>query len=83
NDISGTGPGDKDPMFVNFPFATNALLDFTFNTAWDFHLKTGSPALTGAKTDVAPYFISTGVSVNGTVYKSPAASGFFGAFGAN
>jgi hypothetical protein len=83
NDISGTGPGDKDPMFVNFPFATNALLDFTFNTGWDFHLKAGSPALTGAKTDVVPYFISTGVTVNGTEYKSPAASGFFGAFGAN
>jgi hypothetical protein len=83
HDISGTGPGDKDPLFVNFPFATNGLLDFAFNTAWDFHLKAGSPALTGAKTDVAPYFINTGVTVNGTTYKSPAASAFFGAFGAN
>jgi hypothetical protein len=51
------------------------------NTGWDFHLQTGSPALTGAKTDVAPYFISTGVTVNGITYKSPAASAYFGAFG--
>ncbi|GAA4307272.1 Ig-like domain-containing protein [Compostibacter hankyongensis] len=83
HDISGTGPGDKDPMFVSFPFVTNGLLDFTFDTAWDFHLKAGSPALTGAKTDITPYFSSTGVTVNGTTYKSPAASAFFGAFGAN
>ena len=83
HDISGTGPNDKDPQFVSFPFATNALLDFAFNTTWDFHLKASSPALTGAKTDVAPYFMNTGVSVNGTTYKSPAASAFFGAFGTN
>lgn len=83
HDISGTGPGDKDPMFVNFPFTTNGLLEFAFNTSWDFHLRAGSPALTGAKTDIVPYFAGTGVTVNGTTYKSPAASAFFGAFGTN
>ncbi|MXV16560.1 Ig-like domain-containing protein [Hufsiella ginkgonis] len=83
HDISGTAAGDKDPLFVNFPFATNGLLDFAYTSTWNFHLKAGSPALTGAKTDVVPYFITTGVTVNGTTYKSPAASAFFGAFGTN
>jgi hypothetical protein len=83
HDISGATAGDKDPLFVNFPFATNGLLDFSYNTAWNFHLKAGSPALTGAKTDITPYFMASGITVNGTTFKSPAASAFFGAFGAN
>jgi hypothetical protein len=83
HDVAGSAAGDKDPMFVNFPFATNGLLDFAYNTAWNFRLKAGSPALTGAKTDVAPYFITNGVTINGATYKSPAASAYFGAFGTN
>ncbi|OJY86247.1 MAG: hypothetical protein BGP14_17150 [Sphingobacteriales bacterium 44-15] len=82
NDISGTAAGDKDPRFVNFPFSSNPLLDFAFDASWNFHLQAGSPALTGAKTDFTPYFSSTGVTVNGTTYKSPAPAAFFGAFGA-
>lgn len=81
HDISGTSAGDKDPKFVSFPFSTDPLLSYAYNTAWDFHLQTGSPALTGAKTDFTPYFSSTGVTVNGKAYKSPLPSAFFGAFG--
>ncbi|MFT3826775.1 MAG: Ig-like domain-containing protein [Chitinophagaceae bacterium] len=81
HDISGTAAGDKDPKFVNFPFSTDPLLSYAFSTAWDFHLQSGSPALTGAKTDFTPYFSSTGVTVNGKTYKSPLPSAFFGALG--
>ena len=81
HDKSGAEPGDMDPMFSNFPFNENPLLSYTFDESWDFHLQAGSPALTGAKTDVTPYFMSSGVTVNGVTYKSPAASEFFGAFG--
>jgi hypothetical protein len=81
HDVSGAAASDKDPKFTNFPFATDPLLSFAFDKAWDFHLSAGSPALTGAKTDFTPYFSSTGVSVNGKTYKSPAPSAYFGAFG--
>ncbi len=81
NDIAGTGVGDKDPKFENYPFTTDPLLSFAYNTAWDFHLKAGSPALTGGKTDFTPYFSTSGVSVKGQIYKSPAPSAFIGAFG--
>lgn len=81
HDISGTAVGDKDPKFVNFPFNTNPLLSFAFDASWNFHLQAGSPALTGAKTDFVPYFSSTGVTVNGTTYKSPLPAAYFGAFG--
>ncbi len=69
--------GDKDPMFVNFPFATNPLLDFAFDNSWNFHLKTGSRLLQELKQMSLLIFISTGVTVNGKTYKSPAPSAFF------
>lgn len=81
NDVQGTAAGDKDPKFVNYPFDTDPLLSFAFNTAWDFRLQAGSPALTGGKTDFTPYFVTTGVTVNGQAYKSAAPSAYFGAFG--
>lgn len=82
NDKRGGAPGENDPKFVNFPFNTNPLLAPTnFSTAWDFHLQAGSPALTGAKTDVKPYFADTGITVGGKEYKSPKAAAHFGAFG--
>lgn len=79
-DVSGTAVGDKDPKFVNFPFATEPLLGFTFNPAWDFRLQAGSPAATGGKTDFTPQFASNGITVNGKLYKSPQPSTFFGAY---
>ena len=81
NDIRGTAVSDKDPMFENFPFATNSPLASTYNNSWDFHLKTGSPALTGAYTGFTPYFSASGITINGKTYKSPAPAAYFGAFG--
>jgi len=81
NDIFGTAAGTKDPNFENFTFNTNPLLSYTFDFAWDFHLKAGSAALTGAKTNFTPYFSSTGITVNGKEYKSPLPAAYFGALG--
>ena len=89
HDIAGTLAGANDPKFVNYPLSnsgivnnvfSNGLLNYTFNTAWDFHLQAGSPALTGAKTNVVRNF-PTGLTIKGVTYTAPAASAFFGAFG--
>lgn len=82
HDLAGNAAGGNDPKFVNFPTATNPLLSYTYNTAWDFHLQADSPALRGAKTDFTPYFGATGLTVNGKVYKSPLPASYFGAYGA-
>lgn len=83
NDVKGNAVGDKNPLFVNFPFDANSLFNESFDAAWDFHLQAGSPALSGAKTDFTPYFASTGITVNGKVYKSSNPAAYFGAKGAN
>jgi len=89
HDVAGTTAKSNDPKFVNYPLDnsgivnnafSNGVLNYTFNTAWDFHLQTGSPALTGAKTDVVRNF-PNGITIKGVVYTAPAASAFFGAFG--
>ena len=83
NDKRGSAPGENDPMFVNFPFNTNPLLSpQSFSTDWDFHLQAGSPALSGAKTDVKPHFADKGIVVGGQEYKSPKSAAHFGALGA-
>jgi hypothetical protein len=81
HDKTGTGVGLNDPTFTNFPFLANGLLNYTFDTAWDFHLKSGSPAATGAFTGFTPYFASSGITINSITYKSPLPSAYFGAFG--
>ncbi len=82
NDKAGASAGVNDPKFVNFPFDTNPLLSYdNFSASWDFHLQTGSPALTGAKTDFSPYFASTGITIGGVTYKSPQPAAYFGAYG--
>lgn len=81
NDVRGASAGDKDPKFVNFPFNTNPLLSYTYDSSWDFYLQAGSPALTGGNTGFTTYFTSTGITVNGKEYKSPAPAVYFGAFG--
>lgn len=82
NDKVGASAGANDPKFVSFPFLTNPLLNYdNFSASWDFHLQAGSPALTGAKTDFSPYFATTGITVGGVTYKSPAPAAYFGAYG--
>ena len=80
HDIAGTIAGSNDPKFVSYLLSTDTY-NSTFNTAWDFHLQTGSPALTGAKTDFARNFSSAGIAINGVTYTSPGPQAFFGAFG--
>ena len=85
NSIYGTSAGDNDPKFVNFPFATNPVLDIHYNESWNLHLQAGSPALDASKvrTGFTPYFSNGGITVDGKNYKSPVPSNYFGAFGTN
>jgi len=85
NDVFSASAGDpaKDPKFVNFSLNSVALSSFTFDNAWDFRLQSGSPALTGAKTNFTPFFSTTGLTLNGKEYKSPAPASYFGAKGTN
>jgi len=84
---ASAGDVNKDPKFVNYAFNSVALNSFLFNDSWNFHLQAGSPALTGANASFtgsfAPYWSTTGITVNGTEYKTPAPSARFGAFGTN
>ncbi|NWJ52159.1 MAG: right-handed parallel beta-helix repeat-containing protein [Bacteroidetes bacterium] len=80
HDIAGTTAGANDPKFVNYPLSNDGM-NYAFDNSWDFHLQAGSPALTGAKTDVIRNFPS-GLTIGGITYTAPAASAFYGAFGA-
>ncbi|WP_165154287.1 hypothetical protein [Parabacteroides sp. ZJ-118] len=75
----------KDPLFVNFPVNEVGLTEYAYDEGWDFHVKSGSPALTGANSgteaNLAPFFSTGGLSVNGATYRSPAVIAQFGAFG--
>jgi uncharacterized protein YjdB len=89
NSLVSASAGDaaKDPEFVNYPFNSDPLTSYTYNSSWDFHVQSGSPALTGAyngsETKMAPLFSSTGLTINGTTYKTPVPANRFGAFGTN
>ena len=48
-----------------------------------YKLQSGSPALTGAKTNFTPFFSTTGLTLRGKEYKSPAPASYFGAKGTN
>jgi hypothetical protein len=80
NDVLGTTAGANDPKLENYPLS-NPMDNGMFDTNWDFHLKAGSPALTNGKTDFTRLYGTTGLTVNGVVYKSPEPSAFIGAFG--
>lgn len=80
HDVFGEMAGDNNPQFENYALDTD-VNNAVFNPAWDFHLKSGSPALTGAKTNFTRNFATTGVTINGTVYTSPAPASYYGAFG--
>ncbi|HEY4787579.1 MAG TPA: hypothetical protein VIH57_16085, partial [Bacteroidales bacterium] len=84
---ASAGDAAKDPKFVNYGFNMVALNSYTYDNSWDFHLQTGSPALTGAYSNFTgaytPYFATTGITINNTEYKTPAPAAYFGAFGTN
>ena len=79
DDVIGTHAGDNDPKFVNYPLSTD-LYNADFNTSWDFHLQSTSPALDKGKTDFTRHF-ADGIVVNGITYKSPAPAAYSGAYG--
>ncbi|MBN8822987.1 MULTISPECIES: right-handed parallel beta-helix repeat-containing protein [unclassified Spirosoma] len=82
NDVISKTVGDNDPKFVNYPLST-ASSNAIFNTAWDFRLQSGSPAI-GKGTTSFTRLYADGISfANGTLYKSPAPSTTIGAFGTN
>jgi hypothetical protein len=79
NDVISKTAGDNDPKFVNFPLNTDKLTA-EYNTAWDFSLQAGSPALGKGITNFTRHFAS-GLTLNGKTYSSPAPATYAGAFG--
>ncbi len=85
NSVIATEDNLQDPLFVNYDVNCVSLTRYMYDDAWNFHVKSGSPVLTGAYSgndaDMQPYFAATGLTVNGTTYNSPAPQAWFGAFG--
>ena len=85
--VVSASAGDEatNPNFVNFPYNDNSLSSYSYDSAWDFHVKDGSPIFTGAysasDSKMLPYFSSTGITINGQIYTSPSPAAYFGAFG--
>lgn len=97
NSIVATQNDSKDPEFVGFDINAVSLTDYQLFNAdgtqkYDFHLQAGSPALTGTDgkapysgtdANMQPAFQTTGLTVNGTTYYSPAPVARYGAYGVN
>jgi hypothetical protein len=81
HDVAGTTAGQNDPKFVNFPLSTD-MFSTEFNTSWNFKLMSGSPAIGKGTTSITGNHTS-GISVGGVTYNSPAPSTTIGAFGTN
>lgn len=76
-----SSPGNLlDPGFVSFDINGVELTSYTLDSAWDFHLASGSPALSGAEGCVSPYFAG-GLTIGTRNYVSPAIENHFGALG--
>jgi len=77
--------GDLNPNFVNYGFNTVPLNQYEYDNSWDFHLQAGSPALSGARSaftnEWTGFFVTSGLTVGGTIYKSPTPAARFGAKG--
>ncbi len=81
HDVAGTTAGATDPKFVNYPL-NNDMFSSEFNTSWNFKLQSGSPAIGKGTTSISGN-LTSGISVAGVTYKSPAPSTTIGAFGTN
>jgi hypothetical protein len=81
NDVISKTTGDNDPKFVNYPLNTD-MKNTAFNTAWDFRVQAGSPAL-GKGTTTFTRLYADGMTVGGKLYQSPAPASYIGAYGAN
>ncbi|MBO0952465.1 right-handed parallel beta-helix repeat-containing protein [Fibrella forsythiae] len=81
SDVIAKTAGANDPKFVNFPL-DNPSLNQTFNTAWNFKLQAGSPAL-GKGNITFTRLYADGITVGGVLYQSPAPATYVGAYGTN
>lgn len=83
--IIATENDSKDPLFVNYDINGVSLTNYIYNDAWDFHVQANSPVLSGAYSggdaNMAPYFSTEGLTVNGKTYTSPVPEAHFGAYG--
>ena len=71
---------------MNYDFLADDLHNTEYNEAWDFHLQAGSPALgegaySGSDADMQPRFQTSGITVDGVKYTSPAPVARYGALG--
>ena len=82
HDIGGTVAGENDPLFENYDLS-NDKFNTIYNTDWDFHLKSGSPAIGAGTTDFTRHFGTTGITLGGVMYTSPDPSTTIGAFEAS
>lgn len=84
---ASAGDAAKDPKFISFGFNTVELNSYTYDNSWNFKVQASSPVLTGAYSSFtgayAPYWSTTGLTVNGTEFKTPAPAARFGAYGNN
>lgn len=94
-DVAG-GPGENNPLFVNFDptgftFSGNSSISTDplrlniqpMPAGANFHLQSGSPALTGGKTDFG-FVNASYTTLDGRfTFTPPAPQEYFGAFGAN
>lgn len=80
--IVATADNRPDPDFVNFDINGTSLTSYVYSDAYNFHLRAGSPALTGAmaSSGMTPHFAG-GLIVNGVKYTSPELKSHFGAYG--
>lgn len=79
SDVISATPGANDPKLENYPLNT-AMDNAEYTSTWDFHLKAGSPALTGGVTNFTRHF-NGGLVLNGKTYTSPNPSAYYGALG--
>lgn len=70
-----------NPKFVNFDINAVGLTDYIYNSAWDLHLSSDSPALAATPASLTPCF-AAGLEINGKLYQSPALKQHYGALGA-
>ena len=77
NDVIGA-VNENNPQFVGYDVSTGKMQDMALNTL-DFHLKSTSPALTGAYTNFTPRIGS--LTIGDTTFTTPMPAAYFGALG--
>jgi hypothetical protein len=82
HDVLGTTAGDKDPLLINYPLATDTM-NSKYDPDWNFKLKSNSPAVGAGTINFARNFGTTGITIDGITYTSPEPSAIIGAFGAS